>query len=127
MTLSRRKKIILGLLLLIVLSLVYFIWSPLEARWFPQCPMKLLSGYSCPGCGAQRAVHAALHGNFGEALRYNYFLSIGLPYLIAAMIVSLTKGPIAKFANRTLLSQPMLIAYVVLYLVWWVVRNILGI
>jgi hypothetical protein len=32
------------------------------------CPIKLVLGFPCPGCGVTRATFAAMHGDFVEAL-----------------------------------------------------------
>jgi len=45
------------------------------------CPLKLLTGIPCPGCGTTRAVFAFAEGNFLEALQIN---PLGL--LISAII-----------------------------------------
>ena len=67
------------------LAFYYFI-NPSSALWFPRCPIKFLTGFSCPGCGGQRATHALLHGNVGEALSYNYFYIIAIPFVIALCV-----------------------------------------
>lgn len=37
----------------------------------PRCPFKMLTGWSCPGCGSTRMLHALLHGDVAGAARYN--------------------------------------------------------
>lgn len=106
---------------------LYFLFSPSGSVWFPKCPAKLLTGYDCPGCGFQRALHAALHGHFAEAIRYNFFLAIGIPYLLAAMVGSWGNGRAAIWVRRHLLSPLMLWIYIGLFFAWWIIRNILGI
>jgi hypothetical protein len=34
----------------------------------PKCPFKMITGFSCPGCGIQRALYAIMHGNIKEAI-----------------------------------------------------------
>lgn len=60
-----------GLILLGAAIYVYYTYDPAENSWFPFCPFKALTGLECPGCGSQRAAHALLHGEIGEAFRYN--------------------------------------------------------
>ena len=123
---SRRVRWILLLALLLGAGAVYFTFSPTESQWFPKCILKTVTGYDCPGCGAQRALHAALHGRLGEALGYNLFLVVGLPYLLAATVASLSHGRVGQWIDRHLLSPTMIWVYVVLYMVWWPLRNVLG-
>jgi hypothetical protein len=44
------------------------------ADWLPKCPLFQMTGWHCPGCGATRAAHALLHGEFGRALSMNPLL-----------------------------------------------------
>lgn len=110
----------------VALCLIYYFVDPSGTAWVPQCPVKFLTGYSCPSCGAQRALHAAVHGNFSAAVRYNLFILIALPYLAAAVIASWTEGRAAIWVKRTLLSPAALYIYVALYVLWAVVRNLCG-
>lgn len=58
----------LGLLLA---ALGLYRWGPSGAGWLPGCLFHRITGLACPGCGMTRATCAALHGRFGEALRFN--------------------------------------------------------
>jgi hypothetical protein len=42
------------------------------------------TGLHCPGCGLTRAVHAALNGNFSQALAYNVLAPLLLPLVALA-------------------------------------------
>jgi hypothetical protein len=46
---------------------------------FFRCVFHLVSGWDCPGCGGQRALHQLLHGNLGLALRQNALFILLLP------------------------------------------------
>lgn len=126
---SRIKIAVIFLAIFAAVSVaIYYLYDPSDGRWFPKCPTKLLTGgYDCPSCGAQRALHAALHGDFGAALRYNYFLVIGVPYFLVALVASCGNGKVSEWINRHLLTRTMIYIYLVLYLAWWPIRNILGI
>ncbi len=125
MTVKTVRIIIIAAAALAVAAL-YFLYSPLESNYFPRCPLKMLTGYDCPSCGAQRAFHAALHGNFMQAIRHNLFLLIALPYVAAAAVASCGSGRVAAWTRRNLLSPAMLWTYIGLYFIWWIVRNIAG-
>ncbi len=104
------------------LVLVYYRVDPAQAAWVPHCPFHLLTGLNCPACGSQRALHAALHGHFAEAIRFNLFLIISLPYL-AILIANIRTGQRWKFL-RAAASPSVVRGYLVLVVGWWIVRNI---
>lgn len=58
---------------------LYFIFDPTQVSLFPPCLFHAITGWDCPGCGAQRALHQLLHGNLIAALRLNALFVISLP------------------------------------------------
>ena len=93
-----------------------------------KCPIKLLTGLDCPSCGIQRAAHALLHGDISQAVRYNYFLVLAVPF--AAMYVIhgyLLSGKTRDRLGRILYSRGVLLGYVAVFIAWFVARNIIGI
>ncbi len=101
---------------------------PPTSRWFPQCPVKLLTGLSCPSCGVQRAFHALLNGNVGEALSYNYFFILSIPYLLLVCVsLALKKLSLWPAATNFIEGKTLAWIYVACFLLWFVVRNILNI
>ena len=123
-----KKKIVWVLLVVISAGtiIIYYYNNPTSGAWFPQCPVKLLTGYSCPGCGVQRAFHALLHGNLGQALAYNYFFVLSVPYFILALIAFLLKDRFTRF-RRVVEGKTLGLIYVTCFCLWFVVRNVLGI
>lgn len=123
------KKPVAGIVLIVIIAsviIIYYYNNPTLGAWFPRCPVKLLTGYSCPGCGVQRAFHALLHGNLWQALAYNYFFVISVPYFILACVAILLKGKFTRF-RRYVEGRTLALIYVVCYCVWFVVRNALEI
>ena len=53
---------------------VLFLFNPAGHGFFPPCLFHKLTGLNCPGCGATRAAHELLHGNFAVAFRDNALL-----------------------------------------------------
>ena len=49
----------------------FFCLSPSESGHYLPCLFHQWTGLYCPGCGGQRAVHALLHGQVGQALQAN--------------------------------------------------------
>ena len=100
----------------------------LVALWFPRCPIKFLTGFSCPGCGGQRATHALLHGNVGEALSYNYFYIIAIPFVIA-LCVSFVLKKLHKGKRFVSLVEHKAVVWTVVAtaILWTIARNVLNI
>ena len=66
------KKYLLVLTVLLLGGVVFYNLNPVQYWFMPKCMFKLLTGYSCPGCGIQRALYALLHGDVIKAIQYNY-------------------------------------------------------
>lgn len=117
------------LLLLVVagvLAALYFI-RPTDYEWVPKCMFRQLTGFDCPGCGLQRAAHAALHGQWAEAWAYNRFLIYSLPYLLCVMVAEwFSWGRVQQWMRRVFEGRKALWIYLVLYVTWGVARNVMG-
>ncbi|MDE5903254.1 MAG: DUF2752 domain-containing protein [Muribaculaceae bacterium] len=124
----RGAGLVAGTIVLIAVIIVLWKVNPVEAVWMPKCVVHSLTGWQCPGCGITRALHAALHGHFAEAIRYNYFLLLSLPYLLAVAAVSWIPAlRRRRRLHRVVLGPELAVSYVVLFAIWFVVRNLLGI
>lgn len=126
--LSNKKDIVI-LCILIILSVVvvyvYSYCSPTDSKLFPKCPFKLLTGWSCPGCGIQRAIHSLLNGRWSEALSYNYFFIISIPYAFLIFIAySLRKFMKNERVVELLEHRKLAMAYVYCFFAWFLIRNI---
>lgn len=124
---SRFWKICIPVVL-VAAGVFYYVADPVAwGRYMPQCVWRSLTGFSCPGCGLQRACHALLHGHPLQALRYNYFFIVSIPLLICAMICWWKGWTVENRFARFVNNHWTLWAYIALALVWWVVRNVLGV
>ena len=115
-------KIILCLVGLSCFILFYYFIDPTHSHLTPKCPFWLMTGYYCPGCGSQRAVHAFLKGHIWEGIQYNYLLLPSLVY-----IVLLTVAPKGGKLIQSLTSSTACWVIFAVFMAWWVVRNLLGI
>lgn len=123
-----KRVIIIGVIVVIAGLLVatYFSCDPNVSRFFPRCLFKLVTGYSCPGCGIQRALHALLHGDVVGAWHYNRFLIVSVPLMAIYGFADKFRTSHPKLYSS--LNSPFLIgAIFVMTVTWWVVRNIYGI
>lgn len=108
----------------LILIVIYGLLDPASTR-FPRCPFFQLTGFKCPGCGSQRAIHQLLHLNIAQAFRYNACLVLFLPVLVFLLV-----------ADRLRVRYPRLYAasynptfswslFAVL-MIWFIIRNIFG-
>jgi hypothetical protein len=59
--------------------LILFLFDPAHYHFYPICYFHLLTGFYCPGCGALRATHQMLHGNFAAAAHLNLLVVLAVP------------------------------------------------
>lgn len=81
---KKKIRILIMLLVLLILlagTLFLYYHNP-KGGLMLACPVRALTGYYCPGCGAGRACYAILHGQWYQAFRYNPLLVIILPWVI---------------------------------------------
>jgi len=99
-------------------------FNPATAGFFPQCPLYLMTGLACPGCGLTRGFHALFHGDVLGALDYNALLPVYVllfAYLAASLVSVAARGRSLSFK----LFQPKaLYCFLVVSLVFGVVRNL---
>lgn len=124
-----RVFMILGGIILVLLLSLYGCLDPEEYEIFPKCPMLMLTGFQCPSCGNQRALHALLNGDFFKACRYNFFAVYSVSYFLAVLLFYFL--PIRSHAwiermRKVVLSPTLAYLYIALYLFWWILRNILS-
>lgn len=76
---DRAMWVVLGILALTGAAFLLYQRGPNGIAWLPGCSFHRLTGLNCPGCGMTRAAHATLHGQLGEAFRFNPVGMILLP------------------------------------------------
>ncbi len=117
---------VLFLLLMVGGIVVYTLFDPNKSVWMPKCPFRLLTGWNCPACGLQRALHALLHGKFTEALSYNYFFVVSIPYVIALFVAeALKRIPRGDNFIRAVEHPVLARMYIILFIAWGIIRNLL--
>ena len=117
-----RGKIILCVAGISCIILLYYYFDPSHSAAAPKCPFWLLTGYKCPGCGSQRAIHAFLNGHFREGIQYNYLLPPSFRYAILILVL-----PRSSRLYNQLTSATACIIIVVVFVLWWFVRNLVGV
>ena len=122
---SRVFKWPLIALALLVLVVIYYWVDPADYDFFPKCPFYVITGYKCPGCGSQRAIHQLLNLDIGEAFRANPLLVVAIPYILLGFAFDYTslkdKYPAVK---RRLFGTAAIILVFVIVIAYWILRNI---
>lgn len=105
---------------------VYKSFAPAEYAFFPKCPFLLFSGFRCPGCGSQRALHELFNMHFAAAFQQNMLLVISAPYILTGMVIENIKNPSARLLQIRQHIFGGYAVWVVLVIVvsFWILRNI---
>ena len=110
---------------LAIAAWLYFSFDPASTGLFPKCMFLQFTGYKCPGCGSQRAVHAMLNGDFATAWRMNAMLVASLPVIAVLLVAELARTRNNAFYRR-INSRVVISACTAGILGWWIMRNIIG-
>ena len=74
-------------------SVWYF--DPVNAGFFPACPLYSMTGFACPGCGMTRGFHALMHGDIATALDFNAMIPLVIVffgYIFLSMLMVAVRG-----------------------------------
>ena len=122
-TMYRRSTVIAIWLLLLAGAAYLFVFEPGRTGFFPGCPFRLLTGFTCPGCGTTRALHQILHGHFAAAFMLNPLLLLAIPFLLFALLrysVIVMRGGVPR---PNALPAPFIYAIFVVIVSFWIFRN----
>lgn len=119
----RTLVIILAIAALLLFGFIYYALDPSSSAAFPKCGFLTLTGYKCPGCGSQRAIHALLNGDVAAAFRYNAMLFIAAPWILLCLFAETQRVRNPRLYAR--LHPSLLIwLFLAIVLAWWLLRNI---
>ncbi|MCH5222003.1 MAG: DUF2752 domain-containing protein [Muribaculaceae bacterium] len=114
--------LIAAVLVLAIITLFYYHIDP-SSGWMPRCAFKTITGFDCPGCGFQRALHSFLHGNIADAWHYNPFVFFAIPVATFYIIVEALRHHhprLHAFALNPIVLSIILISIII----YWILRNI---
>ena len=120
----RSLLLVVAVLVMLVLGFIYYALDPSTSDAFPRCPFLSLTGYKCPGCGSQRAVHALLNGDVAGAFRFNALLMIAVPWMGLCLFAESRRTRNPRLYAR-LNPELLMWLFLALTLSWWLLRNIL--
>lgn len=113
--------LVAAIVFVIIAGVFYYKVNP-DSADMPHCAFRAMTGYDCPGCGFQRALHAALHGDFGSAWHYNAFAFFAVPAAVGFIIVEAVRGGHPRL-NRAVFHPAVITAVLIAVLAWWIGRN----
>lgn len=105
---------------------IYFLYNPADSELFPKCPFLLITGYQCPGCGSQRALHNLLNLNIRDAFLNNALMVISIPYILTHYIFEINtfKVRMMKWRNIFFGNKAIYIVFI-LTILFAIIRNLL--
>lgn len=116
------KKFRLGLLILLI-GACYYLLIRYTGFGIP-CLFYSVTNLKCPGCGITRMILECTQLHWKIAARENYFLFYTSPLLagfcIYEFFIEKKNKAHAKIVNY------LVIGYLILLLIWMIVRNVLG-
>lgn len=119
----RRSTVVAIWSLLIAGAAYLYLFEPGKSGFFPACPFRLLTGFTCPGCGTTRALHQVLHGHFDTAFTLNPLLLLSIPLLLFALLrysAIVMRGGVPR---PNALPAPVIYAIFFVILSFWIFRN----
>lgn len=107
---------------LAALAAYYYCADPSEGAGLA-CTFKALTGYDCPGCGAQRALHALLHGQPAQAWRFNPFIFFAVPIAAAYIVIEALRRRHPRL-HAAVTDYRVTICIVITIVAYWIGRNL---
>ena len=127
---NQKKRILIGLVLMVFVIVGIYLYShfnPEEYAFFPKCPVYLLTGYKCPGCGSQRAFFHLFHGHFSIAFKQNPLMILLAPYLLSGIyfeyVANKTNQRIVRL-HHLLFGKWAVLVIAIIFVLYTILRNI---
>lgn len=116
-TISRPLRAALVWTTLAIAATYLYIFEPGKSGFFPGCPFRALTGFTCPGCGGTRGLHCLLHGDVVAAFEFNPLLISSLPFLLYALV---------RYTNAAVRGRPLKVNHLNTAYIWVLVSVILS-
>lgn len=119
--LNKLVRIIVELSLLLFGYLLVYLFIPFFRL---PCVFNLITGLNCPGCGISRMLVSFSQLEFLEGIKYNYFLAFTFPVVVIFIIYG---GYFYVTNKKNKALEISLVIYLILFILWGIVRNIIHI
>ena len=120
---NKRLTVVLVWLTLAVGSTYLFIFEPGKTGLFLVCPFFALTGFTCPGCGTTRGLHALLHGDVVTAFQFNPLMVLALPFFFYVLVRHTNAVMRGQPINRNRLDARVIWMLFFGILCFWIFRN----
>lgn len=120
---DRLKKVIKIIIILLVLGTVYAVLCMFTGIGIP-CPIKLITGLYCPGCGVSRMCLSIIKLDFQSAYHYNPCLFILSPFIIILFIITVIKYVITGSAKPGIFIDICLYIIIFILISFGIWRNL---
>ncbi|HNM98256.1 MAG TPA: DUF2752 domain-containing protein [Marmoricola sp.] len=123
---ERLRPLVVGAGLTAAATLALHFRDPHVSGSWGYCPWLLLTGTTCPGCGALRAVNDLTNFDLYSAASSNLLFVLAVPVIVGAWLVAVRRAWVGAAAQPASQSArwPYVIAAV--FVVFWVLRNLPG-
>jgi hypothetical protein len=116
--------LIAGILLASGFVYLYYNINPAGQEWMPKCPFHTFTGFHCPGCGSQRAIHDFLHLNFLDGFKHNFLLGLGVLVMFYKVFLIIRSRFYPEKSSNLLYSPKVPWIILILIISFWVLRNL---
>jgi hypothetical protein len=120
---NRRLTVAIIWLMLTTAAVYLFVFEPGKTGFFPPCPFRALTGFTCPGCGSTRAMYQLLHGHFLAAFMLSPLMFLALPFLLYSLLRHTALVLRGQSPRQNVLPAAYIYALFVLVLSFWIFRN----
>ena len=120
---ARIKEVLVKGIGIVVAGILYGIFVIKTGLGIP-CPIRLLSGLRCPGCGVSHMAIALMHGDIREAYHSNRVLFLLLPALLIIWGRSLYYYIKMGKRRRKSVDYLILNGVIIVLVGWAIVRNL---
>ncbi len=105
--------------------IIYSFYNPSQHSFFVPCPFKFATGYHCPGCGSQRAIHQLLHFNIISAFRFNPLMVLSLPLIFYGLGTQAWNFIFeTRYRVNLFYSKLFIYGYFGFVVMYWILRNL---
>ena len=109
---------------LLALGIFYFSINPTSFAYTPKCPFHTLTGFHCPGCGSQRALHQILHGHIWEGLKHNFLILLAVLLICYKIFILFTNSNSSKSPKNLLQHHYAPWIIFTFIMAFWILRNL---